>query len=352
MVTAFDVIAVGSGPSGSVFAYELSKIRPDLKILLIDGQSEERRKVCGGLLAPDAQKAFAQMDITLPKSVLADPQIFAVDTFDLSSEKRRCYQRHYLNMDRYAFDKFLLDRVPDTVTVIKGRCTEVLAENNGYFISVRTSDGVCEYKCAFLVGADGAGSVVRRCLYGKLPYQYVSIQEWYACDGQGMPSYSCIFDPMTSDSCSWTVRKDGHTVFGGAFKKQGSREAFAKQKSRLEDYLGVKFGDPIRTEACLISSPRRFSDLVCGKNGAFLVGEAAGFISSSSFEGISYAILSGKTLAHCFEGLADERKVAKRYRARTFKMRLKLLSKMLKRGILCSPFLRGIILKTGIKSIK
>jgi len=37
-------------------------------------------KPCGGLLSEDAQLSLARYDITLPKDVLVDPQIFAVKT--------------------------------------------------------------------------------------------------------------------------------------------------------------------------------------------------------------------------------------------------------------------------------
>lgn len=40
-------------------------------------------KPCGGLLSEDAQRSLARYDITLPKDVLVDPQIFAVKTIDL-----------------------------------------------------------------------------------------------------------------------------------------------------------------------------------------------------------------------------------------------------------------------------
>ena len=40
-------------------------------------------KPCGGLISGDAQKALASFDMTLPKDVLVDPQIFAVKTIDL-----------------------------------------------------------------------------------------------------------------------------------------------------------------------------------------------------------------------------------------------------------------------------
>lgn len=39
--------------------------------------------------------------------------------------------------------------------------------------------------------------------------------------------------------------------------------------------------------------PRRLSDICLGHDGVYLAGEAAGLISPSSFEGISYALRSG-----------------------------------------------------------
>jgi flavin-dependent dehydrogenase len=74
----FEVAVVGAGPAGATFARFLALSKPDVRIALIDGQTRERSKVCGGLLSPDAQKVLASFDMTLPKEVLADPQIFAV----------------------------------------------------------------------------------------------------------------------------------------------------------------------------------------------------------------------------------------------------------------------------------
>ena len=66
----YDAIIVGAGPAGSTLARLLPK---DWKILLIDGRVPGG-KPCGGLLAPDAQKALARFDLTLPKAVLVDPR--------------------------------------------------------------------------------------------------------------------------------------------------------------------------------------------------------------------------------------------------------------------------------------
>ena len=57
-------------------------------------------KPCGGLLSEDAQRSLARYDITLPKDVLVDPQIFSVKAIDLEAGLVRHYQRTYLNMDK------------------------------------------------------------------------------------------------------------------------------------------------------------------------------------------------------------------------------------------------------------
>lgn len=73
---------MGAGPAGSTLARLIDK---KYKVMLIDGQTETNSKPCGGLLAPDAQKALAELNLTLPKDVLVDPQIFSVKTIDVDS---------------------------------------------------------------------------------------------------------------------------------------------------------------------------------------------------------------------------------------------------------------------------
>lgn len=334
----YDVAIVGAGPAGSVLAWKLAK-KTDLKILLIDGQKESAPKMCGGLLAPDAQKILSEMGLTLPKDVLSDPQIFSVETADLCTGEVRHYQRHYLNMNRYAFDRWLLSFVPESVDVIRTKCTEI---ESGNHFTLKSECG--SFQAKRIVGADGGNSVVRRKFFKPLK-QYVSIQQTFA-PTDIMP-YSCIFDPETSESCSWTIRKEGCFVYGGAFAKKNCRKAFEDQKKRVERFVGKSFGKPLKTEACLLTSPTRFKDFVTGKNNVYLVGEAAGFISASSFEGISSAIISGKLLAEAFCH-SDPQKA---YRRKTLKLRLKLYTKIWKRRVLCSPMLRFIIMKSGIQSL-
>ena len=348
----YDIAVVGAGPAGTVFVKELAQARPDLKILLIDGQSPDSAKPCGGLLAPDAQKLLARFDLVLPKSVLEDPQIFAVETIDVKQNLVRYYQRHYLNMDRYAFDQWLLSLVPSHVSVCKGRCNGIEKEGELYRLLIRRGASEATVRSKAIVGADGGGSAVRRTFFKPMRVQYVAIQQWFENRGQRLPYYSCIFDAETSESCSWTIHKGSYVIFGGAFQKQGCREAFEAQKARLEAFLGNAFGEPVKTEACLVSSPRAMADFCTGEGSVFLLGEAAGWISASSFEGLSSAMYSGKVLADAFAEGKSYPEIQKIYRSNTQALRYKLRMKSVKRSLLCNPRIRGLIMKSGIRSIR
>ena len=66
---------------------------------------------------------------------------------------------------------------------------------------------------------------------------------------------------------------------------------------------------------------------------------------------VSGAFLSGKYLADSFKENATFEKVLKTYKRKTLKLRLKLFLKTFKRAILFSPFLRKMIMKSGLCSI-
>ena len=133
---------------------------------------------------------------------------------------------------------------------------------------------------------------------------------------------------------------------------QGCRRAFDAQKARLEAFLGNPFGDAVKTEACLVSSPRVMKDFSTGEGRVFLLGEAAGFISASSFEGLSSAMYSGKMLADAIAGSTSYEDAQRAYRKKTRSLRLRLRMKSVKRAFLCTPFTRKLIMKSGIQSIR
>lgn len=343
----YDIAIVGAGPAGSTLARLLGK--SGRRVLLIDGQRPGKSKPCGGLLAPDAQKALAGFDLTLPKSILVDPQIFSVKTIDVERDLVRYYSRFYVNMDRAKFDRWLVELVPDSVELFSGRCCGVERQAEGFCLRLRGVSGQQIVKADMVVGADGANSIVRSGFYPTDIMYYVSIQQWFRAEEGANPFYSCIFDPVTSPSCSWSIHKDGYFIYGGSFLPKGCREAFEQQKRRVEGKYGIHFGQPLKTEACKVFRPRRWSDFQTGRDGVYLIGEAAGFISPSSFEGISSAIESAKALAGCIERGGN---ISAAYRRATMRLRLKMLAKCVKRLFMYVPVLRRLAMGSGLMSIK
>ena len=350
----YDIAIIGLGPAGSFLAKHLDK---HYRTIAIDKKSAENaggfQKPCGGLLAPDAQKSLSCFDMTLPKDVLVSPQIFSVRTIDVQTGLIRHYQRHYINLDRHKFDQWLIGQIPEHIEIHPNAdCIDIIRNNSGFTVIFMENGESKTIHAKYLVGADGAASVVRRTLYKDFRiHTHLSIQQWFP-DTHKAPFYSCIFDAAVTDSYAWGLTKDDCFLFGGAFSIETGKNDFEALKEKLRPY-GFQLDEPLKTEACLVLRPFGPRNYCYGGDNAFLIGEAAGFISPSSLEGISYAIDSGYLLSQCLNQAkrnADS-DPNRAYRVGTRKIRLKLFSKYMKRPFMYHPLSRKLIMQSGLLSI-
>ena len=343
----YDIAIIGLGPAGATLARLLSK---QYKIIAVDRKNANIGKCCGGLLSPDAQKILAQFDISLPKNILADPQIFSVRTIDLDNNIERFYQRFYLNMNREKFDNFSISLIPVDVEICNDCiCTGIKKEGGIFNIEIKSKEAKRTVQSKIVIGADGANSIVRNTFYKKNKIQkYMAIQEWYE-DRENSPFYSCIFDKKITDSYSWTISKDNYFIIGGAFPVKECNKRFELLKEKIKS-KGVLFEKPVKREGSFVYFNKKFSGTCTGKNGAYLVGEAAGMISPSSLEGISYSMESAKILAQIINGGLNG--IGRKYFQKTSKIRFKLHLKIFKMPFMYNKLLRLLVMKSGINTIK
>ena len=377
----YDVVIVGGGPAGATLGQCLDK---NLRVLIIEkremnqmnrmnrvemnqnssldfAERNSREKCCGGLIAPDAQAMLARLGLGIPKEVLVGPQIFTVRTMDFDNDIERFYIRNYINIDRELFDQWMINLVPDNVSVFKGAIYKGYEEIEDGVLIKYFFDGV-EYtvKSKILIGADGAASSIRKSIVGEENNRYVSIQEWYETDNSS-PYFSSVFDSEITDFYCWTIPKDNHLIIGAAIKERDDVNAkfdLFKKKLRSKGFILDKF---IKRSGAFILRPKSLNQICMGKGNVFLVGEAAGFISPSSAEGISYAMKSGMILAEAinesngrvesFETSGIEAiKIRKNYNSKVKSIKRNIILKNIKIPAMYNRTLRGFIMKIGIFS--
>jgi flavin-dependent dehydrogenase len=334
----YDIAIVGAGPAGSTLARLISD---KYKVLLIDkrklttaSETPSLVKCCGGLLAPDAQVMLSRMGLGLPKSVLTEPQLFVVRAIDTRRRMEKYYRRYYINMDRQRFDCWLLSMVPPHVEIRLGCQFESYVD-----------------KAKILIGADGASSLIRRQAVSKYhpPRPYFAIQEWVEADNTKSPYFSTLFDSEITNYYCWTIPKGNYLIIGAALlPKDKASGKFTLLKEKLKDY-GFRLGKPIKREGSLIMRPVRLGQLSTGTKGIALIGEAGGWISPSSAEGISYAFRSALILAGVLNRSLEN--FERRYLKKTRPLRRNIFCKNMKSHFIFNSRLRKLVMKSSLQSM-
>ncbi|MDR0609688.1 MAG: FAD-binding protein [Planctomycetaceae bacterium] len=353
----YDVAIVGAGPAGTTLARLLSG---RCRVLLLHRQ---RKKCCGGILTPESQKMLAKLDLALPREVLVDPQPYCVAVWDLQSQLVRHYARQYANIDRDAFDRWLISLIPAKVDIRTDtiyRHSQPVG-NDGFDIFFTEKEEIRSERVRFLVGADGSASTVRREFFADqlIPKRYIAIQEWFESP-KVLPEnfkqigidfrndYVGIFDSEITDFYAWMIPKNEQLIFGGAIPYGNkTQEMFELLRTKLNK-AGFHLDCSFRREAGSLFRPLNPFSVCLGSERVFLVGEAAGLISPSSAEGISSALTSAYYLAQTFG--------SKGFNLSAYHKSLRLLRgqlwlKTVKIPVMFYPWLRKQVMLTGLTAL-
>ena len=156
--------------------------------------------------------------------------------------------------DRAAFDGWLRRLAGAKATVLQARATAVRPlEQGGWAVDYVTATGERETaQGAAVVGADGAGGIVRRsCFAERRILHYTAIQQWFTLPGMRrcMPAY---FIGRPARSCSWLFLQGPQTGLWRSFCAVGGRGPVLRNRSAFcRSKSGFSMAQPLRTEACV-----------------------------------------------------------------------------------------------------
>ena len=314
-------LVVGTGPAGILAAYYGAAAGP---VLMIDRFTLPRDKSCGGMIHPLSQTIFTEMGVSMPGELLLDPDTvyFRYNDWD----KDICYDTKlgFLNVDRKPFDEWMLSLVTDRAEIWDA-CSyqghEDLADGR-IRVKLDIRGSLRFVTCDWLVGADGSRSRVRKAL-GLAPFDcYLSVQDYCLRTGPVDAVFDCFWTKKVPDlAIGYVIPKD-ERVLVGLIYYPGTKRAPEQQDRALEILRErLNIGPSIKREGWSALKHRSIRDIVAGQGRVLMVGEAGGFLSPTSGEGISWAMDSGRAAGRAIAAGGSAKDILARHRHDTAHLR-------------------------------
>jgi len=293
------VAVVGGGPSGSCAAEILAQ-NPNIECVLFE-RKMDNAKPCGGAIPVCMVEEFS-----LPSNII-DRKVRKMKMISPSNREvdigQTLLPHEYIGMTRReVLDSYLRDRaISYGARAINGLVTEIVvpsSKDGKYSIKYGNSDGTSSTVADidYVIGGDGANSRVAKAI-GAGEYNYaIAFQERIRIPEAKMKFYEdlaemYVGDDVSPDFYGWVFPKYDHVGVGTGTVV--NRPAIKQYQKAMRERCAEKIegGKIIKVEAHPIPEhyrPRRVVDR------AALVGDAAGYVTKCSGEGIYFAAKSGR----------------------------------------------------------
>jgi len=295
----FDVIIVGAGPAGVAAAYDLRLT--GLSVLLLDRHTFPRHKACAGGVTVKTIRAlrYSIDPVIQTRCQTLDIGKGLSRSVRLSGRDEICALTVRSELDLFCLEKA---RAAGAQFRVAGRILS-LREFPDH-VALQTTAGAL--KAAFLIGADGVHSRVRR-LTGEFSNHYkgFAIEGTLPVNAAGPPRMAFDFNAVPS-GYGWVFPKSNHANIG----LYSGNPAVALQKRHLCAYAHRKLGR---------ADVQNMSGYPMGMGGwryhprgrrILLAGDAAGLVDPLLGEGLYNAVHSGQLAARAIVSSQSDGKTA------------------------------------------
>jgi len=284
------IAVVGAGPGGTWASIQLA--RQGHSVVLLDAQAPWE-KPCGGGVTAKALSSFGIFESALPRNNIDRITIYFGDTRSVSMTPKE----PLAVVSRRELGKHLMEEAEKSgVSLLKTRVTKIERATRGWHLSTR--DGAVQSD--FLIGADGATSLVRRSVSTGFEPEDLCVTLGYFIPGDFQSQLKVYFVPGF-EGYIWSFPRPTHTSYGLITRSEPGWTSRAKML--LSNFIVADLGSEVLQQAEFYSAPVPClgsqswkKNQVAGDKWA-LVGDAAGLVDPITGEGIYYAFKSAQILA-------------------------------------------------------
>lgn len=280
MTRETDVVIVGAGPAGSICGYLLMK--GGKNCVIVDYATFPREKICDGGLTPKAYELLQELmpdlcyDFHRVKHFRLMMDGKTLCEVDLAKELRMVRRRD--------FDHALLNQY----TAMGGNVTKDVfshfkkIEDGRILVTLKSGESLI---CNYLVGADGANSRVRKQLTGKRQGNTLWMEQYME---KGINEF--IFEFSSRYKNGYYFRFPGidrDTVGMGGFYTSPEEIREALKNNSIREINPANASPLYGANISLDTTLAKIDNII-------LIGDAGGFANKLTYEGLYYAIATGK----------------------------------------------------------